>query len=430
MFTIDKDTKFEIPLLLVGCTLLVFGIASRIQFYSVDIAITTFIGQFLSMLFGTILIFIAITLHFRLNNISFKNLLRSGLFNPKRSRTRELTATDFFYTISSRPDGDFESITKGTKRVRILCRTAVNLVNSSQNVLRKLCQAGCTIDILFVDPTSESTKYIYGQKRDLFNQNYLLSTTHLQKLKHEFSSNINLRTTSHAPTQSLIIVEHDNSKNNFVQVQLYFLHSSHGSDRPIFRVLSGEILYTIFVDEFDELWKNASVWSSEKSNSIRLDRNDRIINTFKMDGCPFCNESISDSIYLESDKFKAVYNIAPILPGHSLIVPKWHCTSLSSLTIDELVEMVDLSRKAERVLSRAFTSTGFNWTIQEGSDAGQTVRHLHLHLIPRTPEDLPHPGDWYPRLREHDEQLLDSSTRPRHNEQEVKAIVSRLRNLS
>ena len=128
---------------------------------------------------------------------------------------------------------------------------------------------------------------------------------------------------------------------------------------------------------------------------------------------------------MDSPRFHAVYNISPILPGHSLIVPKRHVASVLELAEDETAEFLQLARSATRLLLAVFEATGFNWTIQESEPAGQTVEHLHLHIIPRKAGDLPQPGDWYPKLLER--QAIDSAQRPRLSEDELRAIVERLR---
>lgn len=139
-----------------------------------------------------------------------------------------------------------------------------------------------------------------------------------------------------------------------------------------------------------------------------------------MSECPFCAEPIADATFMESPRFRAAVNIAPILPGHSLILPKRHVESLLALSEDELVEMVSLSRRAIAALMRHYRSDGFDWTIQESEPAGQSVPHLHLHLIPRRSGDLPDPGDWYPHL-------IEFRDRPRLTQDEMKHAAQMLR---
>lgn len=103
---------------------------------------------------------------------------------------------------------------------------------------------------------------------------------------------------------------------------------------------------------------------------------------------------------MESERFRAIVNIAPILPGHALVIPKRHVDSLLALDHAEIAEMVELSRRAVSLLVSVYAADGFDWTIQESEAAGQSVPHLHLHLIPRKQGDLPDPGDWYAHLIE------------------------------
>jgi bis(5'-adenosyl)-triphosphatase len=97
------------------------------------------------------------------------------------------------------------------------------------------------------------------------------------------------------------------------------------------------------------------------------------------------------------------------------------------LNDSELCEMMVFARDAVKILLKAFAVSAFNWTIQEGEEAGQTVPHLHLHLIPREPNDLPQSGDWYPLLKKSETEAIDSDTRPRLMPDEMKAIVGKIR---
>ncbi len=148
--------------------------------------------------------------------------------------------------------------------------------------------------------------------------------------------------------------------------------------------------------------------------------------------CPFCHPRIEAQCFLSYRGFMAIYNIAPALPGHSLIIPKRHVASFMDLDESELQALMVLSQRCARILKTAFGTTAFNWSIQDHPDAGQTIQHLHLHLLPRSPADLASPGDWYPLL--HGETTtytsIDSEQRPKLNEAELQTIVKKLRSLS
>lgn len=149
---------------------------------------------------------------------------------------------------------------------------------------------------------------------------------------------------------------------------------------------------------------------------------------YKVNDCPFCNDNINEMAFLESKNFFVIYNNSPILPGHSLVIPKFHIESLLNLTEKEQNELVNISIKAAKLILKVFNAESFNWTIQERPAAGQTVQHLHLHIFPRHENDLPAPGDWYPLLKQNEEnQTIDNENRQRLSEKEVREIVKNIK---
>lgn len=139
--------------------------------------------------------------------------------------------------------------------------------------------------------------------------------------------------------------------------------------------------------------------------------------------CLFCRKEIIEKSFYNTERFSAIYNIAPILPGHSLIIPNKHYTSLFELQEDELCEMMLFARKITTVLKTIFNCDGFDWTIQDGISAGQTVPHLHLHIIPRKPLDLLESNEWYSKVSENEKLLLDSEQRERLNDHDYNAMT-------
>jgi bis(5'-adenosyl)-triphosphatase len=146
--------------------------------------------------------------------------------------------------------------------------------------------------------------------------------------------------------------------------------------------------------------------------------------------CPFCNANVLDAEFAESENFRVIYNRAPILAGHSLVIPKRHVTSLMNLNELELCELVAFGRKSLKMLLRAFNARSFDWSIQEGEEAGQTVPYLHLHLIPRKPNDLNRPGDWYSQLCKSQSVPIDSESRVKLTPDQMKETVTNLRKIA
>lgn len=109
-----------------------------------------------------------------------------------------------------------------------------------------------------------------------------------------------------------------------------------------------------------------------------------------MKPCPFCTlpvERIIDSNYfgvIIRDGF-------PISPGHKLVIPKRHVGSWFELNQEEQKGLMELLTKAQKILEKEFSPDGYNIGINDGPAAGQTVPHLHMHLIPRYKGDQEDP---------------------------------------
>jgi len=106
--------------------------------------------------------------------------------------------------------------------------------------------------------------------------------------------------------------------------------------------------------------------------------------------CPFCNLDKS-RIILANDHAIAFHDGFPVTPGHTLIVPKRHIASFFEATREEQTALYDLLAETRHNLQEERSPDGFNIGINDGSAAGQTVMHLHIHLIPRYAGDTDDP---------------------------------------
>jgi diadenosine tetraphosphate (Ap4A) HIT family hydrolase len=106
--------------------------------------------------------------------------------------------------------------------------------------------------------------------------------------------------------------------------------------------------------------------------------------------CPFCTLT-PERIIAENDLAVVVRDGFPVSPGHTLILPRRHVGSFFGITSDERTAMLILLDWAKAALELEFLPSGYNVGINDGADAGQTVPHLHIHLIPRYPGDRDDP---------------------------------------
>ncbi len=106
--------------------------------------------------------------------------------------------------------------------------------------------------------------------------------------------------------------------------------------------------------------------------------------------CPFCTLDPS-RIILSNDHAIAIRDGFPVSEGHTLIIPKRHIASLFEATTEEQAALFELLGQARQQLMDELSPDGFNIGINDGTAAGQTVMHLHIHLIPRYAGDQPDP---------------------------------------
>lgn len=106
--------------------------------------------------------------------------------------------------------------------------------------------------------------------------------------------------------------------------------------------------------------------------------------------CLFC--TLPEARIIDDTKLGVVIRDGfPISKGHTLIIPKRHIGSFFELQPDEQADLLSLLSRAKGGLDQEFAPQGFNIGINDGPAAGQTVPHLHIHLIPRYAGDQTDP---------------------------------------
>ena len=133
-------------------------------------------------------------------------------------------------------------------------------------------------------------------------------------------------------------------------------------------------------------------------NAMKRDRDDtdfrdvREIYSFRKNDCIFCQPE-NEKIFEQNELAYAMMDGYPVSKGHVLVIPKRHTPDYFDLGQPELNACtLLLDRQRESILNRDSTVTGFNIGVNIGEDAGQTVLHCHIHLIPRRRGDTDAPA--------------------------------------
>lgn len=118
----------------------------------------------------------------------------------------------------------------------------------------------------------------------------------------------------------------------------------------------------------------------------------------KKDDCIFCKIAagdISSATVYEDDDFRAILDLGPAAKGHTLVIPKSHSDNLLSVEPDTAAKALKVISKTANAIKEALGCDGINVVQNNGEAAGQTVMHLHFHIIPRYKNDSVNIG-WQP----------------------------------
>ena len=104
------------------------------------------------------------------------------------------------------------------------------------------------------------------------------------------------------------------------------------------------------------------------------------------ENCIFCkiaNGEIPSSTVYEDERFRAILDLGPASKGHTLILPKDHFKDLTELPEGLAGGALCLAGKIGSAMKQELGAAGFNVVQNNGTEAGQTVFHFHVHIIPR-----------------------------------------------
>ena len=104
--------------------------------------------------------------------------------------------------------------------------------------------------------------------------------------------------------------------------------------------------------------------------------------------CLFCDDEFytEDNLIFENKFWRVIYDSFPVSNGHVLIIPKRHIESIFNLSF-EMLSLFNVIKMVKKFLDDRFHPDGYNIGVNDGIASGQTIKHMHIHMIPRYHND-------------------------------------------
>lgn len=134
-----------------------------------------------------------------------------------------------------------------------------------------------------------------------------------------------------------------------------------------------------------------SIYINDSCEIYEYHHYNQIKHNKKDDFCPFCQLSSKVELLTETATAIAFFDGYPVSKGHTLIIPKRHVASYFDLTTHEQRALWLVANHCKELLQKRFNPDGFNVGINVGESAGQSVFHVHIHIIPRYKGDVENP---------------------------------------
>jgi bis(5'-adenosyl)-triphosphatase len=137
----------------------------------------------------------------------------------------------------------------------------------------------------------------------------------------------------------------------------------------------------------------------------------------------------SSQVFFESPLSIGIVNLKPIVPGHVLILPKRVESRVMKLTQEEYTDLFYTARLVAPKIEAHYGANAMNIAIQDGAAAGQSVPHVHIHILPRKEGDFVRNDDVYEELEKQHLQEVFRDERKARTKEEMEAECTALRKL-
>ncbi|WP_207208041.1 HIT family protein [Xylanivirga thermophila] len=120
-----------------------------------------------------------------------------------------------------------------------------------------------------------------------------------------------------------------------------------------------------------------------------------------MDRCILCDiyNKNKEKVIAENELSFAIYDNFPVNEGHTLILPKRHFDNFFDATQEEINQIYSLIHICKENIDEKYKPTGYNIGVNVGYDGGQTIWHVHIHMIPQYKGDVKNPRGGIRRIK-------------------------------
>lgn len=132
----------------------------------------------------------------------------------------------------------------------------------------------------------------------------------------------------------------------------------------------------------------------------------------------------ADQVFYRTDLSFAFVNLKPLVPGHVLVSPIQQRVRFADLTPEEVADMWQAAQRVGAALERHHGACALTLAIQDGAAAGQTVPHVHVHVLPRRGGDFARNDDVYPAI-EAQEEAMDGLHKQKEENQRLDLDIER-----
>lgn len=175
--------------------------------------------------------------------------VKHSIVKSIKKQNSQVKVNDFMYVINDNSDALFSQIIKDAKKVSILGRTVINIVNLYDTDMRESLEAGCSYRILTCDHKDDLISQIYSKR---FMENATTARIFFEDMQKKYS-NLEFRTINKTLGYSMTIVEYDQAERNLINCIVY-QNTMKGNQRPMFTIKYDNNWYKKFVNEFNFLW--------------------------------------------------------------------------------------------------------------------------------------------------------------------------------